>query len=180
MKRYRYLIERHEEVLNNLDAQLNENFDRRDQSAFARREWQLAAKRFREYRSEVDELVDCCIAQGIEDDNELRRFAFSFVECDPYYFRSGYTLSRLLRKIKWLSLFETEKTMLQNLILKRIDTKALRNFRDICRLIPIIETVGFHSAIASRARSSNPDVKHRAELAASYFPMTGNFVATDL
>jgi hypothetical protein len=99
MKRFRYLIGRHEDEYGKLHAMLWETFGRRDKSELAWHNWQLAAKRFREYRSEVDELVERCLAKGIADDNELRIFVFCFVECDPYYHRSGYTLEGLLRKI---------------------------------------------------------------------------------
>jgi len=96
MKRFRYLIGRHEDEYGKLHAMVWETFGRRDKSELARRDWQLAAKRFREYRSEVDELVERCLAEGIVDDNELRIFVFCFVECDPYYHRSGYTLEGVL------------------------------------------------------------------------------------
>ena len=80
-------------------------------------------------------------------------------------------MERLLRKIKKLSLSEAEKALLRNLILKRIDNKALRNFRHICRFIPVIEAVGFSNEVVARTRSHDPSVKHRAEFALSYFPI---------
>ncbi len=71
---------------------------------------------------------------------------------------------RLLRKVKKLDLSEAEKSSIQELILKRIDTKAFKNFRDICRLIPIVETEGLSNEIALRALSNAPSVKHRADV----------------
>ena len=173
MKRFRYLIARHEKEYSKFRALVRETFELRDRSELAWRDWQLAAKRFREYHSEVDDLVDRCLEKGIDSDQELRTFAFCFVELDPYYHRSGYTLERLLRQIKRLRLSEAEKLLIQELILKRIDTKARRNFRDICRLIPKIETDRFRNKVSLRAQSDQPSVKHRADLAVSYFPAIG-------
>ena len=75
----------------------------------------------------------------------------------------------LIRKIKKLSLIVAEKQLLRDLILKRIDTKALRNFRQICRLIPLIETAGFGNEVAARVRSNDASVRHRAKFALLYF-----------
>lgn len=171
MKNFTDLIQRHEAELQKLHSAVHDGFDRRETSKLARRDWELAAKRFREYGSEVDVLLKRCLVEGIAGDSELRRFAFCFVECDPYYFRSGYAMEGLLQKIKKLSLSEVEKGLLRKLILKRIDSKALRNFRHICRLIPIIDIVGFSNEVTSRARSQDPSIKRRAEFALSYFPI---------
>lgn len=152
-----------------------ETFRRREKSELAWRDWELAAKRFREYRSEVDELLERCLVEGIANDSELRIFTFCFVECDPYYHRSGYAMEGLLRKIKKLILTEAEKSLLRGLILKRIDTKALRNFRQICRLIPTIETLGFSNEVVARTRSSDPSVRRRAEFALSFFPSNSKY-----
>lgn len=173
MNEYYHLIKQHETEVNRLHAEVREAFGRSDQSKHARRDWELAAKRFREHKSEVDDLVERCMTQDIGNDRELRAFTFSYVKSDPYFFRSGYILERLVRRIKKLDLSETEKVLIQELILKRIDTNALRNFRDICRLIPMIETEGFSNKIAARLRSDEPSIRHRAEFAALYFPIRG-------
>lgn len=176
MKRFRHLIERHESEYGKLHALVRATFARRAKSELARRDWKIAARRFREYRSEVDVLLKRCLAEGIADDNELKIFTFCYVECDPYYIGSGYAMEGLLRKIKKLSLAETEKTLLQNLVIKRIDTKALRNFRQICRLIPTIETQNFRSEVAERTRSRDASVRHRAKFAFSYFPPNSRLI----
>lgn len=174
MKMFPHLIGRHEDEYNKLHTAVHETYGRREKSQLAWRDWELAAKRFRRYRSEVDELLERCLMDGIADDSELRNFAFCFVECDPYYDGSGYAMEGLLRKIKKLSLTEAEKALLRDLVLKRIATKALRNFRHICRLIPTIETLGFRNELTARGRSSDPSVRRRAKIAISYISSNDN------
>ncbi len=169
MSEYCRLIKQHEMEVNRLHAAAREAFESRDQSKHAWRDWELATKRFREHKSEVDDLVERCMAQDIGNDHALRTFAFSYVKSDPYFYRSGYILERLVRRIKKLDLSESDKVLIQQLVCKRIDTKALRNFRDICRLIPMIDTDGFGQKIATRLQSDDPSVRHRAEFAVSYF-----------
>lgn len=173
MKDFCPLIRQHEKKVNELHSKVWETFRRREKSAHARSDWEQAAKRFREFSSEVDELVERSLSEGMAQDNGLRDFAFSYIATDPYFFRSGYILERLVRRIKKLELSDAEKESIRELILRRIDTKALRNFRDICRLIPKVETTGFSNEIAERLRSSEPGIRHRAELAASYMPING-------
>lgn len=167
--RFQSMISRHEDEYNKLDLSLKEAFSRREKSDQAYRDWQLAAKRFREYSSEVDRMVDACLTQDISDHSDLREFAFCFIQCDPYYHRSGYVMEKLLRKIKALSLSDLEKRLLRELLIRRIDTKARRNFRDICRLIPKIETDALKDKVVSRIRSDDPSVKYRAGFAMRYF-----------
>jgi len=131
-------------------------------------EWICAARRFREASSEVQDLCDYCISNGLQNDAVLRQFAFDYLVVDPQYFRSGYFVEKLLQKVKKLTLMETEKHILQELILKRIRTGAQRNFRKICRLIRLIETGGFYTQISGLAQASTPGVKRRAEFALQY------------
>jgi len=173
MKDFCQLILQHEKKVNELHSQVWETFRRREKSAHAHSDWEQAAKQFCEFGSEFDELVERSLSGDMARDNELRGFALSYVATDPYFFRSGYILERLVRRIKKLDLSDAEKATIQKLILRRIDTKALRNFRDICRLIPKVETTAFSNEIAERLRSSEPGVRHRAELAASYLAIQG-------
>lgn len=173
MKNFCILIRQHEKKVNELHSKLWETFRRRERSAHAHSDWERAAKQFREFISEFDELVERSLSENLAQDKGLRDFAFSYVATDPYFFRSGYILERLVRRIKKLDLSDAEKQLIQQLILRRIDKKALRNFRDICRLIPKIETTGFSNEIAERLRSKEPSIRHRAEFAASYLPSHG-------
>ena len=156
--------------LNELHAILWKTVEHRGKSPHHREQWHRAADAFNNHQSPIDDLIDKCLEYGLESDNDLRRFAFAYIDEDPYFFRSGYILEDLLRRVKRLALTTDEKISLQHLILKRIETRALRNFRRICQLINKIDTDDFRNEVYNRTKSSDRQVKRRAEFALSYFP----------
>ncbi|MEP1536500.1 MAG: hypothetical protein ABJQ34_06950 [Paracoccaceae bacterium] len=159
-----------EREVNELHAALWKAVEHRGKSPHQREQWHRAADAFNNHQSPIDDLIDRCFEYGLERDSDLRRFAFAYIDEDPYFFRSGYILEDLLRRVKRLTLSTDEKTSLQRLILKRIETRALRNFRRICQLINKIDTDDFRNEVCNRTNSSDPQVKRRAEFALSYFP----------
>ncbi len=111
----------------------------------------------------------CSKATPLPPDADQRAFMFDYIAVDPYFFRSGYLMEHILRRIKRIDLTPAEKTTVQQLLLKRIQTKALRNFRHICRLMPQISDADFHARVAALSRSTDPAVRHRAGFALAYF-----------
>jgi len=173
MENYQKLIAQCEDEINELDTELKQTLEHRDKSPHQREQWHRAADAFRNHQSQIDDLIDQCLELGLENNNELRRFAFAYIDQDPYFYRSGYILESLLRRVKKLSLTASEKSSIQRLVLKRIETRALRNFRQICRLIHMADTDGFLTEVSNRAKSTDPQVKRRAEFALAYFPFDG-------
>ncbi len=165
------IISRHEEKKRNLRIKVDETWRLRDKTPQNRTKWIKAAQEYREFTSELDDLVADCLKYGIEHDSNLREFVFAYIECDPYFYRSGYILEKLIQKVKKLNLTHAEKKSIQRLLIRRIETRALRNFRKICRLIPKVETEGFYREVCNRSKSRNLDVKRRAEFAIEYFPI---------
>lgn len=168
MKSYREMIADCEREVNRLHATLWETVEHRDKSPNQREQWHRAADAFRNHQSPIDDLIDQCLEFGLEHDNDLRHFAFAYIDNDPYFFRSGYILESLLQRVKKLSLTELEKESIRQTILKRVETRALRNFRHLCRLIPRIEDDQFRYELRSRAKSKDPQMRRRAEFALSY------------
>lgn len=78
-------------------------------------------------------------------------------------------MEKVLQRIKRLPLMAEEKAKVQALLLNRIRNKAQRNFRQICRLIPIIDGGGLKEIVAELAMSVDPSVRYRAGFALSYF-----------
>lgn len=142
----------------------------RQDSPHKYKDWERATERFRTYRSDLDTLIDrCWPSTGDIVDPHLREFMFDYILIDPQFFRSGYIMEKVLQRVKRLSLTAEEKGKVRDLLLNRIHTKALRNFRNICRLIPVIEESGLREAIGESARSADPSVRHRVEFALTYF-----------
>lgn len=173
MTNFRKMIAKCEAEVNELHQKLRKTVEHREKSSHQHEQWQRAAKRFREYHSPVYDIVEQCLKFGLLHDQKLREFAFEYINLDPYFFRSGYMLESLLQRVKKLPLTDSEKTSIQRLILRRIETRALRNFRRICRLIHMVDSEGFHSEVSNRAKSIDPQVKRRAEFALAYFPING-------
>lgn len=143
-------------------------FLERDKSPEHREAWNRACRAFHQEELEMYAVLDRIGRDGIGTDPDLRRFVFAYIDTDPQFFRSGYILERLLRRIKRLTLTEAEKAALRALILRRIHHRAWRNFRDICRLIPRIQTQEFRASVWAALRDEDPGVRHRATLALSY------------
>lgn len=173
MHDYDTQIRQHEAKMNELIGAIKEAGKRRHESPYALQEWEKETARLHGYDRGFYNHLKRCWTEGLKQDKDLRAFAFRYLAVDPYFFRSGYFMEVLVRQIKKLDLLDAEKVIIQDLILRRIDTKALRNFRDICRMIPRIETEDFSNEISKRLRSEDSSIRHRAELAASYFPHQG-------
>lgn len=134
------------------------------------RDWERATERFRTYKSDLDPLIEqSWPSSGELVDPHLRGFMFDYVEVDPQFFRSGYIMEKVLQRIKKLSLTREEKSKLQVLLLNRIQHRAMRNFRHICRMVPLVESPGFKETVAGLAASVDPSIRHRAMFALSYF-----------
>jgi hypothetical protein len=155
---------------NALHEKLHRAFDCRHQSEQEYQDWKSAAERFRNHIRLANPIFGLCY-RALErvPDSVEREFVFDYIQIDPYFFRSGYLMERIVRKVKKLELTQAEKSSIRELLLKRIRSKALRNFRDICRLVPQIEDQNFEDAITVLSRSSDQAVRHRAEFALSYF-----------
>lgn len=163
-------IDRLERDTNALTQAINDSMEARDTSPEGYAAWNEAVDRWKNHNSPIDDLIDRChIPSSTAPDPELRAFMLDYIETDPYFFRSGYHLERILRRLKRAELSAAEESALRALLLKRIRTRGLRNFRDICRMIPRIEDESLYAEVAELAQSQAPPIMARAKLALSYF-----------
>jgi hypothetical protein len=155
---------------NALREKLRNSFACRNQSPQKYRDWKSEADLYLKYNMLSRPMLDFCYTASERDpDSVQREFMFDYIEIDPYCYRSGYLMERIVRKLKKLELTQAEKSSVRELLLKRIRSRALRNFRDICRLVPKIKDQNFEDAITVLSRSSDQAIRHRAEFALSYF-----------
>lgn len=142
----------------------------RDQSPLKRRDWELAAKRFGCRQSSIDALIETCYRGGQDTITlEQREFMFDYIAVDPQFFRSGYIMERILRRVKRLPLSEYEKRILRKMLMGRVKVKAFRNFRDVCRLIPIFQDSELRTEIEELTHSLDAGIRHRAMFARAFF-----------
>ena len=170
MGRYIDAIRKLEQDSRALLDEIHRTFRLRRESAHKFRDWERATERFHTRRSELDHLIEkCWPSSGAVVEPHLREFMFDYIEVDPQFYRSGYIMEKVLQRIKRLPLMAEEKAKVQALLLNRIRNKAQRNFRQICRLIPIIDGGGLKAIVAELAMSADPSVRYRAGFALSYF-----------
>ena len=91
----------------------------RDKSEHKYKEWQRACE---EFHSRYDSLAfpggfEGAFERIIGGDNKAMEAALCFVECRPYFFRSGYMFKDILRKLKRAPL-DVEQTMRLNQVLE--------------------------------------------------------------
>lgn len=80
--------------------------------------------------------------------------AVTFLEADPFFYRSGYIKEDLLERLRWAPLSPDQKYRLQRVIHSRIhDDRTKREFRRYCRLAPFVADSRFESEITSLAGS---------------------------
>ena len=170
MGRYIDAIRKLEEDSLWLYNEAHRTFRLRRESAHKFKDWERAAERFRTHRSDLDHLIEkCWPSSGDAVEPHLREFMFDYIEVDPQFYRSGYIMEKVLQRIKRLHLTTEDKAKVQALLLNRIRNKALRNFRQICRLIPIIDGGELKEIVVELAISADPSVRYRAGFALSYF-----------
>ncbi|SHG80631.1 hypothetical protein [Marivita hallyeonensis] len=168
MPEYTSLIARHRDALNSLHGDVQVTFRTKTHSAKHEKDWKDACRAFQEFESEVDRILRTVNVQTICANEKIREFVFDFLSVDPIYFRSGYEKERLLRLLKPVKLTEFEKQTLRQIILRRIRTGALREFRKFCQMIPRIQTEDFLNDLRDAGHSGDQHVKRRARFALTY------------
>ncbi len=90
-------------------AVVNETFLLRDKGPSYRKAWQDACSAFHEYAGDAfAPYRDDLKADLAEGRPEAIEFALSFLECRPYYYRSGYLYRNILRWVKRLPMSQLQ------------------------------------------------------------------------
>lgn len=76
-----------------------------------------------------------------KNDPSIIEEAIRFLEVDPFFFRSGYIKSDLIKHLRHVSLNNDQKKRLQKVILARVYEKTRREFRWYCRLAKYVADV---------------------------------------
>jgi hypothetical protein len=86
-----------------------------------------------------------------------------FLEADPWFFRSGYVKADLLRYVKKIEFTENETSRIERILLKVVDTRDAREFRDYCQLARVVKTEFLRSELEKRLVHSDQDICRRAK-----------------
>lgn len=87
--------------------------------------------------------------------------AVSFLEADPWFFRSGYVKQKLIRAIKARFLTPEYVTRLQQVILAIVDKRYDRDMRNYRNLAWKVNSPALREQLAQRAAEGNFDVRSR-------------------
>ncbi len=88
--------------------------------------------------------------------------AVSFLEADPWFFRTGYIKSKLIRYIKRPMLTPEYMKRLQRVVLAVVDKRDDRDFRAYCRLAHKVDAPALREQLTRRLAHDDPNVRRRA------------------
>ena len=107
---------------------------------------------------------DCFLASLSAGESDAKECAVTFLELDPYYFRSGYMKSKLLVRLKHLKLSTSEKERLRKIVVNAIVSPMPKcEFKYYARLLKTIGTPDFHRKISELPIPENDWRKIRQE-----------------
>ena len=130
--------------------------------------WEEAVERWKEFsgfgRDEKFYIFenDRFLAALAAGETEARACAVTFLEFDPYYYRSGYMKSKLLVRLKHLALTASEQNRLQKIVCHAIlSPRPKSEFKDYARLLKNIGTPEFRQEIRSLSVPDTPYLSAR-------------------
>ena len=88
--------------------------------------------------------------------------AIHFLAADPFFFRSGYLKTALLRKLKQVPLTGTQRERLAMLVLERINNPDKGNRENFGRLAAALRLPMLDAELARLAQHGNAGEQHRA------------------
>ena len=139
--------------LNRLHRLVDETSELRDTPEGVAR-WEKAVKRWGEfsgiYRDEKFYIFenDRFLASLSAGEPDAKECAMTFLELDPYYFRSGYMKGKLLIRLKHLELGTSEKERLRKIVVDAIASPMPKcEFKYYARLLKNIGTPDFRRRI---------------------------------
>ena len=117
------------EEISRLHERIHETLRYRSDGAKKRGEWERACQ---EFHSRYDQLAfpggySSAFERILAGDNKAIEAALCFLECRPYFFRSGYMWKEILRKIKRAPLSELQVDRLNTIVKKHNEWRASKN-----------------------------------------------------
>jgi hypothetical protein len=95
-------------------------------------------------------------------DQPAVEMAVTFLELDPYCFRSGYLKADLIRSLVRVELPAEHASRLRDVVLAAVDGFDRRESRSYCRLARKVATPELRRILSSRLENENPGVRRRA------------------
>ena len=130
--------------------------------------WSEACDASHLYRSPLNKFWTASFKSSVQSgDREAINELITYLEVDPYYFRSGYLKGRLVRVIKNAPRTEEDNRRLRGIIWNRAGEETRQEFREYCRLAILISTPSFRADVARKAK---PIDNNKFKFLLSYLP----------
>ncbi|UXH78601.1 hypothetical protein [Roseateles amylovorans] len=118
--------------INRLHARLHETFVRRDTDERFREEWKAACA---EFHARYNDLAfpggyEVAFQRIVAGDSDAIEAALCFLECRPYFVRSGYMFKKLLRKARQAPLTTDQALRLAVVQYRQDEWRVLRRARN--------------------------------------------------
>ena len=112
------LIEEHAETIRKLHARVHETVLYREKSPEKRDEWLRACEEFHNRYPQLAFIggYEGALERILAGDQSTIEVAFCFLECRPYFFRSGYMYKDIYRKLKRAPLNEIQAERLAKIV----------------------------------------------------------------
>ena len=156
-------IRRAAELVEETQRRLNAAVEERHTSREAWARWENAAREWHEAMALLypDEFWES-IERLRNGDRDAIEPAITFLEVDPWAFRSGYAKETILRFLKRADLDDEQAARLRKVIVAVVDAGDRREFRGYCRLARRVADDGLRLALLERLRSSDRGRARRA------------------
>ncbi len=129
MGHYSEEILRNAETINRLKKRIDETVKYRDKNDSKRKEWEKACA---DFHCQYNTLafpggVSGAYERIVSGEPKAVEAALSFIECRPYFFRSGYMFKELLRKLKKSPLDDGQKERFEKVLTAYKEYRKRRN-----------------------------------------------------
>ena len=155
-------ILRRAERLNVASDRVHTTADRRDSGASAMADWRQAADDFHVAFESMYADTNIIIGRLQAGSVEGVEPAITFLEADPWCFRSGYVKADILRSLVRCPLTTDQAARLRQVVLYVVDRRDRREFRRYCRLAQIVDSEDLRRGLVARLRSGDRGVVRRA------------------
>ena len=153
------LIQREAKVIAELHQNIHITFKNRSND---RETWSRACEKFHSYVSSMSVFIDRVYNEKEFQDEEIIEFGITYLELDPFYFRSGYIKEEILTKIKRSRLSKKQIKRLRSVLLNAVERRGSKEYKYYCRLAGFIADENFIDQLLLTESVSNKKIKYRS------------------